>query len=87
MFNSFRAGRLPGRAITPPVYRFVLGLFLCAVLWVAAHYRIGSYFDRVHSGGSRIYRVNSYVQFMKAQAGDGAFLMAYYVLEMRKPEN
>lgn len=76
MFNSFRAGRLRGRPMAPPIIRFMLGVFLCAALWVAAHYRFGSYFDRVHSGGRRIYRVNSYEQFMKKQAGGSAFLMA-----------
>lgn len=56
--------------------RFMLGLFFCAILWVMEHYQFGSYFDRAHSRGCRIYRVNSYEQFMKEKAGDGAFLMA-----------
>lgn len=56
--------------------RIMLGLFFCAILWVMMHYPLGSYFDRAHSGGCRIYRVNSYEQFMKEKAGDGTFLMA-----------
>jgi hypothetical protein len=78
MLNIDRAGtgRMPGRHKTLSIFRLVLGLFFCAVLWVMTNYRLGSYFDRAHSGGSRIYRVNSYEQFMKEKAGDGAFLMA-----------
>ena len=56
--------------------RIILGLFFCAVLWAVAHYEFGFYFDRAHSGGCRIYRINSYEQFMKDNAGDGVFLMA-----------
>lgn len=81
MFNSSWTGagggsvRASGRPRTLPVIRVMLGLFFAAVLWAMVHYRFGSYFDRAHSGRSRIYRVNSYEQFMKEKAGDGAFSM------------
>jgi hypothetical protein len=42
----------------------------CAILWIAAHYAFASSFDRAHSKGSRIYRVNSYEQFIKQKTGD-----------------
>lgn len=56
--------------------RILFGLFFCAGLWAMTHCRFRAHVDRVHSGGSRIYRVNSYEQFMKEKAGEGAFLMA-----------
>lgn len=56
--------------------RIMLGLFLCAILWAMTQYPLGSYFDRAHSGGCRIYRVNSYEQFMKAHTGNRTFMMA-----------
>jgi hypothetical protein len=55
------------------MFKVILGLALCigfcVVLWAAAHYEFGFYFDRAHSRGSRIYRVNSYEQFMKQKTG------------------
>jgi putative ABC transport system permease protein len=51
------------------VYTFVnvlglaLGVCACLVIWVIARYEFS--FDRGHSGGNRIYRVNSYEQFLK----------------------
>lgn len=74
MFKIVRAGagRLPGRRKAFSV-TYILGLTLCiglcVVLWAVAHYEFGFYFDRAHSGGSRIYRVNSYEQFIKEKAG------------------
>lgn len=56
--------------------RIMLGLFLCVILWVLTQYPLGSYFDGAHSGGCRIYRVNSYEQFMKAHTGNRIFMMA-----------
>ncbi|HEV2481462.1 MAG TPA: hypothetical protein VGS79_17450 [Puia sp.] len=82
MFNSFRAGagpgtgRMPGRPRALALFQVILGLFFCAVLWAVAYYEFGSYFDRAHSRGCRIYRVNSYEQFMKEKAGAGVFLLA-----------
>jgi hypothetical protein len=58
------------------VFGLMVGLFCCVVLWAAAHYEFGFYFDRARCRGSRIYRINSYEQFMKEKAGDDAFLMA-----------
>lgn len=76
MFNSFRAGRLLSRPRAVPVFQFMMRLFFCAALWTLAHYEFGFNMDRVHSRGSRLYRVNSYEQFIKEKVGDGAFLMA-----------
>jgi hypothetical protein len=79
MFNSIRgagAGRVPGHPRTVSLWGFVLAFFFCAVLWAAACYDFGYYFGRVHTSGSRLYRINSYEQFIKEKAGDGAFLLA-----------
>jgi hypothetical protein len=40
-----------------------LGICACLVIWVILHFEFG--FDGGHPAGSRIYRVNSYEQFLK----------------------
>ena len=40
-----------------------LGICACLVIWVVVHYEFS--FDRNHPGGARIFRVNSYEQYMK----------------------
>jgi hypothetical protein len=76
MFNINRAGArlLPGHrkafSITS-ILGFALCIGFCVVLWAVAHYEFGFYFDRAHSRGSRIYRVNSYEQFIKQKTGEG----------------
>jgi putative ABC transport system permease protein len=42
-----------------------LGICACLVIWVIVHYEFS--FDRDHPEGNRIYRLNSYLQFMKNQ--------------------
>lgn len=61
---------------TPPVsrpsdtiVRLALCVCFCAALWAVAHHGVGFYLDRAHSKGGRIYRVNSYEQFMKINEG------------------
>lgn len=49
---------------------FAICFCCCVMLWAAAHYEFGFYFDRAHSRGSRIYRINSYEQFIKQKASD-----------------
>jgi hypothetical protein len=51
--------------------RITLLLCICGVLWAMAHYEFGFYFDRAHSRGSRIYKINSYEQFIKRKIGEG----------------
>ena len=50
-----------------------LGVIACAVLWATARYE---YPTRNHTGGSRLYRINSYEQFMKKSAGDASMILA-----------
>ena len=78
MFNSIvsRTGRKPGRPETLFIFRLILALFFVVILWAVRHYEFGFYFDHAHSGRSRIYRINSYEQFMKENAVDGASLLA-----------
>lgn len=45
------------------VFGLALGICACLVIWVIVHYEFG--FDRGHPGRNRIYRVNSYEQFLK----------------------
>ena len=45
------------------VLGLALGICGCLVIWVIVRYEFS--FDRNHPGGSRIYRLNSYEQFMK----------------------
>jgi putative ABC transport system permease protein len=45
------------------VLGLALGICACLAIWVIVHYEFS--FDRGHPGGSRIYRVNSYEQFLK----------------------
>src|ERR1019366_2720387 len=40
-----------------------LGICACLVIWVIVHYEFS--FDRDHPEGDRIYRLNTYLQFMK----------------------
>jgi putative ABC transport system permease protein len=40
-----------------------LGICACLVIWVIVHYEFS--FDRDHPEGNRIYRLNTYLQFMK----------------------
>ena len=40
-----------------------LGICACLVIWVIVHYEFS--FDRDHPDGNRIYRINSYEQFLK----------------------
>ena len=53
------------------IYSFVnvlglaLGICACLVIWVIVRYEFS--FDRNHPDGSRIYRLNSYEQFMKGE--------------------
>jgi len=53
------------------IYTFVnvlglaLGICACLVIWVIVRYEFS--FDRNHPDGSRIYRLNSYEQFMKGE--------------------
>jgi putative ABC transport system permease protein len=42
-----------------------LGICACLVIWVIVHYEFS--FDRDHPDGARIYRINSFLQFMKDQ--------------------
>jgi putative ABC transport system permease protein len=42
-----------------------LGICACLVIWVIVHYEFS--FDRNHPEGNRIYRINTYLQFMKNQ--------------------
>jgi hypothetical protein len=51
--------------------RVMLLLCFCGVLWAVAHYEFGFYFDRAHSNGSRIYKINSYEQFIQRKMGEG----------------
>jgi len=74
--SQTKAGRKPGRRRAFSIFGIITGFFVCAAFWAVTHYEFGFYFDRVHSRGSRIYKINSYEQFMKEKAGDGAFLMA-----------
>jgi len=45
------------------VLGLALGICACLVIWVIVRYEFS--FDRNHPGGSRIYRINSYEQFIK----------------------
>ncbi|MDO6433447.1 ABC transporter permease [Flavitalea sp. BT771] len=45
------------------VLGLALGICACLVIWVIVRYEFS--FDRNHPGGSRIYRVNTYEQFIK----------------------
>jgi putative ABC transport system permease protein len=45
------------------VLGLALGICACLVIWVIVRYEFS--FDRNHPGGNRIYRINSYEQFMK----------------------
>jgi hypothetical protein len=51
--------------------RLALGVCFCAILWATAHHGVGFYLDRAHSKGNRVYRVNSYEQFIKRKVGEG----------------
>ena len=53
-----------------------LSIFAGIFLWAVAHYEFGLYLDREHSKGSRLYRVNSYEQFMKRRTGETTRIMA-----------
>lgn len=50
--------------------RVMLLLCFCGALWAVAHYEFGFYFDRAHSRGSRIYKINSYEQFIQRKTGE-----------------
>ena len=66
MFNSTPISRSSGTIIS-----LVLCVCFFAVFWVMAHFGTGFYFDRAHSKGGRVYRVNSYEQFIKQKTGEG----------------
>lgn len=72
MFHFIRAGA--GRILGPlkafSILVLSLSVFAGLLLWSVAHYEFGFYLDREHSKGSRIYRVNSYEQFMKRRMGE-----------------
>ena len=53
------------------IVRLTLFVCFCAALWAVAHHGVGFYLDRAHSKGGRIYRVNSYEQFIKQKTGEG----------------
>ncbi len=78
MFNLMKAGagRKPGRRRAFYLFGLMLSLFLCAAFWAVAHYQFGFYLDREHPKGSRIYRVNSYEQFIKKKTGEAMVKVA-----------
>ncbi len=66
MFNSTSISRS-----SATIVRLALCVCFFAVFWVMAHFGAGFYSDRAHSKGGRIYRVNSYEQFIKQKMGEG----------------
>ena len=50
------------------VLGLTLGIYACLVIWVTLRYDPG--FDRGQPEGKRIYRINSYEQFMKGRWSD-----------------
>jgi hypothetical protein len=48
------------------VLGLAMGVCACLVIWVIARYEFS--FDRGHPDGNRIYRINSYEQFLKNES-------------------
>jgi len=49
-----------------------LGVFACAALWAIARFE---YPARSHTGGSRLYRINSYEQFIRKNTGGSPIIL------------